>query len=112
MPAYYQGAPRVHSEDTERRRGAKASGELKARERADKAAYEPMMEEENTPKGDPAEKSTKEKKANEKLRTFGGGANPPPSSKASSVMSHQDGQRVWQQHAALCRARRMVLWYP
>ena len=59
MPAYHQGATRVHSEDEEKRRVAVATEERKARERADKAAYELMMEEEAKPKEGPEEKSTK-----------------------------------------------------
>ena len=62
MPAYHQGATRVHSEDEEKRRVAAANEERKARERADKAAYELMMEEEAKPKEGPDEKSTKKKK--------------------------------------------------
>ena len=52
----------MHSEDEEKRRVAVATEERKARERADKAAYELMMEEEAKPKEGPEEKSTKKKK--------------------------------------------------
>ena len=72
MSAYHQGAPRVQSEDViqaaeARLRGAKATEERKAKERADKAreradnkaAYELMMEEENKPKEGPAKEKKK-----------------------------------------------------
>ena len=111
-------------------RGAKATEERKAKERADKAreradkareradnkaAYELMMEEENTPKEDPAkEKKKTDTGKKEKPRTLDGGAKPSSSKASSGIVTgmSQDGLRLWREHAELCRARRMVLWYP
>ena len=128
MSAYHQGAPRVQSEDViqaaeAQLRGAKATEERKAKERADKAreradnkaAYELMMEEENTPKEDPAkEKKKTDTGKKEKPRTLDGGAKPSSSKASSGIVTgmSQDGLRLWREHAELCRARRMVLWYP
>ena len=85
MPTYHQG--RLHSEDEERRRQTQAQEERKAREKADKAAYELMMEEESKSKegpdaGSSSKKKDKKKKAKnkskdaEKPRTLGSGAEP------------------------------------
>eukprot|EP00964_Phaeocystis_antarctica_P078540 scaffold48854_cov63-Phaeocystis_antarctica.AAC.6 len=128
MSAYHQGAPRVQSEDViqaaeARLRGAKATEERKAKERADKAreradnkaAYELMMEEENKPKEGPAkEKKKTDTGKKEKPRTLDGGAKPSSSKASSGIVTgmSQDGLRLWREHAELCRARRMVLWYP
>jgi len=128
MSAYHQGAPRVQSEDViqaaeARLRGAKATEERKAKERADKAreradnkaAYELMMEEENKPKEGPAkEKKKTDTGKKEKPRTLDGGAKPSSSKASSGIVAgmSQDGLRLWREHAELCRARRLVLWYP
>ena len=128
MSAYHQGAPRVQSEDViqaaeARLRGAKATEERKAKERADKAreradnkaAYELMMEEENKPKEGPAkEKKKTDTGKKEKPRTLDGGAKPSSSKASSGIVTgmSQDGLRLWREHAELCRARRLVLWYP
>ena len=86
---YLQGTPRVHSEDAEQRRVAAATEERKARERADTAASERMIEEESKPKaGQEKKKQGKVKK--DKPLTFDGGAEPTPSSKAVPVMSQDD----------------------